>query len=81
MYTLPLCSLRHMTHSPSAMILSVVRPLRPQIALAVIVFHDRITWLKLVGLVVAIQGSILYKVARGKPNPRTGEGRAGKDER
>ena len=57
----------------------ILTPFRPQIALAVAVFHDKMTWLKVVGLVVAIQGSIIYKASR--PNPRTGEGRAGKDDR
>lgn len=66
---------------PLALIPSIVPPFRPQIVLAVLVFHDQVTWLKLLGLAVAIQGSVLYKIARAKPNSRTGEGRAGKDER
>lgn len=72
-------NLRPTTH-PLTLIPPVVPAFRPQIILAVAVFHDHVTVLKILGLLVAIQGSILYKVARGKPGSRTGEGRAGKDD-
>lgn len=67
--------------TPLALIPSVAPPFLSQITLAVLVFHDDVTWLKLLGLFVAIQGGILYKVARGKPNPRNDDERASKDER
>ncbi|CAN0416333.1 unnamed protein product [Pylaiella littoralis] len=52
-----------------------------QIIIAVLVFHDQVTWFNILGLGWAITGSILYKVARAKPNTCTGEENAGKDER
>ncbi|CAM9094506.1 unnamed protein product [Ectocarpus fasciculatus] len=52
-----------------------------QIALAVLVFHDKVTWFNLLGLGLAILGSMLYKITRAKPSARNGEGGGGKDER
>lgn len=58
-----------------------IMPMFGQIILAVLVFNDQVTWFNILGLLLAIAGSILYKVARAKPNTYTGEGNAGKDER
>lgn len=40
-----------------------------QIVIAVLVFSDQITWIKIVGLNLAMLGSIFYKVARASPSP------------
>lgn len=54
---------------------------RQQIVLAVLVFHDKVTWFNVLGLGLAILGSMLYKITRAKPSARNGEGGGGKDER
>lgn len=49
--------------------------------LGVVVFHDHVTLLNVLGLVLAIFGSALYKITRAQPSSRTGERDGGKDER
>lgn len=65
---------------PLSLILHVVPMFGHQIIIAVLVFNDKMTWFNIVGLGWAITGSILYKVARAKPNTYAGDGDAGKDE-
>ncbi|CAM9894111.1 unnamed protein product [Scytosiphon promiscuus] len=52
-----------------------------QIVIAVLVFSDQVTWFNLLGLGLAILGSILYKTTRAKPNGHTHDGGSGKDGR
>lgn len=66
---------------PFLLIPHIVPMIEHQIIIAVLVFHDQVTWFNILGLGWAITGSILYKVARAKPNTCTGEENAGKDER
>lgn len=44
-------------------------------------FGDKVTLLNVLGLVLAILGSALYKITREQPSSRTGERNGGKDER
>lgn len=44
-------------------------------------FHDHVTLLNILGLILAILGSALYKITREQPSSRTGERDGGKDDR
>ncbi|CAM9303284.1 unnamed protein product [Hapterophycus canaliculatus] len=52
-----------------------------QIVIAVLVFSDQVTWFNMLGLGLAILGSILYKTTRAKPNGHTHGGSGVKDDR
>lgn len=56
-------------------------PAREQIFIAVLVFSDTLTVLKVSGLGLAMFGSIAYKIARAKPNIRGNDGEISGDDR
>ncbi|CAM9139902.1 unnamed protein product [Laminaria digitata] len=68
------------TSSLSMGVLGTVKEI-VQIFLAVLVFSDRITFWKIAGLLLAMTGSLSYKLIRGKPSARASAGDGTKGDR
>lgn len=49
-----------------------------KIVMAVLVFNDEVTWLKMLGLALAMLGTVVYKMTRDKPTARFAEGERNK---